>query len=218
MAGAAAGEDRAVGAPHGARRGRQGGRRRLRGRPLALSGRDRRTGRMMLVATVNVARAREDVPPRRHGLARLGRRCRAGAGGWWRAAHRSALSPERMALGIAEASERSFAATGVAITPLMPCASSSPCRTLWLAVFFLLPLALVLGHRVRHQRARTRAAGRARRQLRQLQAAVHRRSLSRGLAVLAAHRRASRRWSRLLLGYPMAYAIARARPQRRPCC
>src|SRR5689334_15044178 len=45
------------------------------------------------------------------------------------------------------------------------------------------------GPLVRHQFARPRAAGRARRELRQLQAAVHRRSLSRRLAVLAAHRR-----------------------------
>ena len=34
--------------------------------------------------------------------------------------------------------------------------------------------------------------------------------------VLAAHRRDLDRWSRLLLGYPMAYAIARAAPRRRP--
>jgi hypothetical protein len=59
----------------------------------------------------------------------------------------------------------------------------------WLVVFFLLPFCSSAGHRLRHQRSRCRAADRAWLQPGELQAPVHRRSLPRRVAELAAYRR-----------------------------
>ena len=170
------------------------------GRPVH-DGLDRRTSRAP-AATPS---------PRPGRVAGLGRRCRPDRS----MSRRVHLLGARHSSGAVLVDKRRRA-TGVA-RPAEPCASSSRCPTPGCVVFFLLPFALVLAIAFGTNAPDPAPPVELGFSLAELHAAVHRRSLPRRLAVLAAHRRHRR---------PLVTAAAglsdglrhrpRRRPQRRP--